>query len=94
VRDVARPVQHIDEIVVGINVVQLAGDDQALHDADVACTKLHPAEEPRPFALGDDTQRPFEMIIVDRDIRILSRPPIPILERGCSSRLRSSGCWV
>jgi hypothetical protein len=35
--------QHIDGIVVGIDVLQAAGDDQALHDSDVLVAKLDPA---------------------------------------------------
>jgi hypothetical protein len=36
--------QHIDQIVVGIKGVQPAGNDQALHDADVLGAKLGPAK--------------------------------------------------
>lgn len=38
--------QNVDEIAIGIDAVQAAGDDQALDDADVFGAKLGPAEEP------------------------------------------------
>jgi hypothetical protein len=40
----ADSLQCIDEIGVGINVVQSAGDDQALDDADVLGAEFGPAE--------------------------------------------------
>ena len=40
----ADSLQHIDEISVGINAVQSAGDDQTLDDADVLGAELGPAE--------------------------------------------------
>ena len=38
--------EHIDEVGVGIDAVQAAGDDQALNDADVAGAELGPTEKP------------------------------------------------
>jgi hypothetical protein len=38
--------EDVDEVVVGVDVVQPAGDDQALDDADVFGPELGPAEEP------------------------------------------------
>lgn len=40
------PLQHIDQIVVGIDLVESAGDDQALHDPDLPGTEFGPAEQP------------------------------------------------
>ena len=40
------PLQHIDEVSVGIDAMQPAGDDQALHDADMFGAEFGPAEIP------------------------------------------------
>ena len=36
--------QHINKIVIRIDVVQPAGHNQTLHDADVFCAQLGPIE--------------------------------------------------
>jgi hypothetical protein len=36
--------QHIDQVVVGVDVMQLARHDQALQDADLPGTEFGPAE--------------------------------------------------
>ena len=36
--------QNVDEVGIGIDVVQSAGDDERLDDADVLRTELGPAE--------------------------------------------------
>jgi hypothetical protein len=36
--------QHINNLVIRIDVVQPAGHNQTLHDADVFCTQLGPIE--------------------------------------------------
>lgn len=38
--------QHIGQVGVGIDVVQFAGADQALNDADMLGADLGPAEQP------------------------------------------------
>ncbi len=38
--------EHIDEVGVGIDAVQAAGDDQALDDADVAGAEFGRAKKP------------------------------------------------
>ena len=38
--------QHIDQIVVRVDLVETAGDDQALHDADVLGSEFGPTEHP------------------------------------------------
>ena len=38
--------QHIDQIIIGIDLVQAAGNDQALHDPDVFRAEFSPAEHP------------------------------------------------
>ena len=42
----ADALEHVDQIGIRIDVMQLAGRDQALDDADVFGAKLGPAEEP------------------------------------------------
>src|ERR1035437_9686557 len=63
--------QHIDEIVIRIDVVQPAGDEQALYDADVFGTKLGPTEIPIFSAHRDHPQSTFQMIGIDCDIGIV-----------------------
>ena len=42
----ADPLQHVDQIGVGIDALQAAGGQQALDDADVLGADLGPAEQP------------------------------------------------
>jgi len=66
----ADALQYIDQVGVGIDAVQPAGDDQALDDTDLFGAQLGPAEEPGFSAHGNDPERTLEMIGIDRDIRI------------------------
>ena len=45
-RVLADTLQDIDEVGVDVNLVQAAGDDQALYDADVFGPELGPTEIP------------------------------------------------
>lgn len=45
-RVLADALEHIDQINIGVDVVQAAGGDQALRDAYVFGPELGPAEEP------------------------------------------------
>ena len=54
--------QDIDEVIVRIDAMQAAGDDQALYDADVLGANLGRAEEPVFPAHRDDAQRALEMV--------------------------------
>ena len=38
--------QHIDEVVVGVDPVRSAGDQQTLEDADILGAHLRPTEHP------------------------------------------------
>ena len=60
----------IDKVVVGVDVLQTAGGDQALDDADMPGTEFCPTEHPVFPALGNRTERAFEVVGVDRDIRV------------------------
>ena len=42
----AEPLQHIDQVGIGVDAMQAARDDQTLHDADVLGAELGPAEVP------------------------------------------------
>jgi hypothetical protein len=42
----ADALQDVDQVGVGIDAVEPAGDDQALDDADLFGAQLGPAEEP------------------------------------------------
>jgi hypothetical protein len=66
----ADALQDIDEVVVGIDVMQSAGDDQALQDADLPGAEFGPAEHPVAATHRDDAQGPFEMIRIDRYVRV------------------------
>lgn len=67
----ANALQHIYEIIVGIDIVQPTGRQQALHNADVPRAQLSPAEQPVLFAHRDDPQRAFAVVRVDRYLRIV-----------------------
>jgi hypothetical protein len=43
---IGHALQDIDEVRVGVDAVQAAGDDQALDHADVLRAELRPAEQP------------------------------------------------
>ena len=66
----ADPLQDIDQVGVGIDAMQAAGDDQALDDADVFGTELGPAEDPVLASHGDDSQGALQVVRVDRNIGI------------------------
>ena len=42
----ADPLQHIDQVGIGVDTMQAARDDQTLHDANVLGAQLSPAEVP------------------------------------------------
>jgi len=44
----ADPLQDIDQMVVGIDVVEAASGQQALHNADLFSPQFRPAEQPVP----------------------------------------------
>ena len=69
--------------------MQSAGDDQALHDAGVAGTDLGPTKQPIAPPLGI-TQRAFEVVGVDRHIRLIEEDLHSICE-SVSRRFRSHG---
>ena len=54
--------QHIDEIVIRIDVMQPTGDQQALHDANVPGAKFGPTEQPISATHRDHPQGAFQMV--------------------------------
>ena len=52
-RVLADALQYVDEVRVGIDVVQSTRGDQALHDAGVLGADLAPTEKPVPSAQGN-----------------------------------------
>ena len=62
--------ENVDEVVVGVDVVQPAGDDQALDDADVFGREFGPAEEPVLPTHGTPPQGALEMVGIDRYVWI------------------------
>lgn len=66
----ADALQDIDQIGVGVDPVQATGDDQALHDANVSGPEFGPAEHPVFPPHGDRAQRAFQMVGIDRHVRV------------------------
>ena len=77
----ADTLQHVHEVIVRVDVVQPAGGQQALHNADVLGAQLSPAEQPVLFAHWDHPQGAFEVVRVDRYLRVIKidRQPDPAL---------------
>ena len=73
--------QHIDEIVIRIDVMQSACHQQALHDANMLRAKFGPTEQPISATHRNHPQGAFQMVGIDRHIRVVqidleSRPPL------------------
>jgi len=69
--------QDIDQVVVGVDRVQPAGDDQALQDSDVPGTEFGPEEHPVAATHRNRAQGPLEMSRIDRhagSVRSTSSP--------------------
>ena len=66
----ANALQDIDPIVVGVDRVQPTGHDQALEDADVPGAEFCPAEQPIATPHRNRPQSTFEMLGVDRHVRV------------------------
>ena len=67
--------QYVDQVGVGIDLVQPAGRQQALDDTDMPGTDLAPAKQPVLAPHRDDPQGSLQMIGVDRYIRITQVDP-------------------
>lgn len=53
--------QHVDQIVVGVDLVKPTGDDQAVHDPDVFGPELGPTKHPIFSTERNPPQRSFEV---------------------------------
>jgi len=73
-RVLSEALQDIDPIVVPVDVVSSAGDDQALQDADVPGTECGPAEPPVLSTPGDRPQGSLERMRIDRHVRVGEEP--------------------
>ena len=62
--------EDIDQIVVWVDAMEAAGHDQALYDAHLLGAELGPAEIPVLPAHGDGPQGAFQVIGVDRHVRV------------------------
>ena len=60
--------QHINEIVIRIDVMQSACHQQALHDANVPGAEFGPAEQPISATHRNHPQGAFQMVGIDRHI--------------------------
>lgn len=63
--------QNIDEVSVGINIVQAASHDQTLHDTHMLGAELRPTEIPVLAAHRYRSERALEVVRIDRNIRVL-----------------------
>jgi len=70
--------QDVDEVVVRVDVVKPAGDEQTLHDANVLGSQLGPAEEPVASTHGNHAQCAFDMVRIDRHLRIIEKDLKPL----------------
>ena len=68
--DAGDALEDVDQIGVGVDVVQSAGTDQAVDDAHVLGAKFGPAEVPVFTTHGDDAQGAFEVVGVDGDVGV------------------------
>ena len=83
-RMLADPLQHIDQIVIGIDLVNSVGHDQAMHDPDVFGPEFGPAEHPilRPIGIARSARsRWFGSIGTSGSVRYR-----PILPTGIATR--------
>ena len=62
--------QHVDQLGVGIDAVQSAGDHQALNNADVFSAEFRPTKEPGLAAHRNDAERALEVIGIHRHVGI------------------------
>lgn len=69
-RMLANALQHIDQISVRIDVVQLTGTDQALNDAHMFSPQFSPTEHPVFLAHGNGPQGPFQVVSIWLYLRI------------------------
>lgn len=67
----ANPLQYVHEVIVRIDLVQAAGHQQALDDADVFGAQLGPREQPVAAPHRDDPQGALDLVGVDRDVGIV-----------------------
>ena len=74
--------QDIDQVVVGVHVVEPACGDQALDDADVLGTEFGPAKKPRLSAHRDSAQTPLEMVGIERHVRLGKKHAQGMLSRA------------
>ena len=80
-RMLTNALQHIDEVVVWIDVMQSACHQQALRDANMLRAKFGPTKQPVFAAYRNHPQGAFQMVGVDRHIWVVqidleSRPPL------------------
>ena len=87
------PLQHIDEVDVGINPLQATRGKEALHDPDIAGAHFGPAEEPVFSADGNRANLPLQVIGIERHVGIREKDsqrgaPIKRIEGGLPKRIR------
>ena len=69
------PLEHINQVRIGIDTLQATRGDQALDHADVAGTHLRPTEEPCFAAPGNGPNLPLKVVSIERDVRLLQKHP-------------------
>jgi hypothetical protein len=79
--------EHVDEVVVGVDLVQAAGYQQALDGGDGLGADLAPAEQPVPAAHGNRAQGALQVIGVDGYVGVVeakSSSPRVVPERSAA----------
>ncbi len=59
--------QHIGEPGLGVDIVHLGGDDQAIDDGGAGSAAIRTGEQPGLSAQGDASKRPFRRIVGQAD---------------------------
>lgn len=67
----AYTLQHGHKVILRVDVVQPAAGQRALHNADVLGVQLSSAEQPVLFTHWDYPQGAFEVVRVDRYLRVI-----------------------
>ena len=69
------PLEHINQVRIGIDTLQATRGDQALDHADVAGTHLRPTEEPCFAAHGNGPDLALQVVGIKRDVGIFQKHP-------------------
>lgn len=63
--------EYVEEVVVGVDVVQAAGDDEALQGGHRLGADLAPAKQPRLATHRNRAQRPLQVVGIDGHVGVV-----------------------